>query len=77
MLPFDLGVLQMPGCTLYTSAEVLLGATTPGRSASWSLPISASSAGATFFTQTLVLDPSANPLGVGMSNAAAAVLGAR
>ena len=77
LLPFDLSVLNMPGCALYTSVEAQIGTTATGGTASWSLPIGAAGLGASFFNQAVVLDPTANVLGVGMSNAATAVVGRR
>ncbi|MEM7205378.1 MAG: kelch repeat-containing protein [Planctomycetota bacterium] len=78
-LPFDLTLVGMTGCTLYTGGEAILPVANPAGLASFSIPIPADPAlvGRSFYNQGLVVDPSANPLGLITSNAACAHIGAR
>ncbi|MEM7204519.1 MAG: hypothetical protein AAF628_29955 [Planctomycetota bacterium] len=76
-LPAALDALGMPGCSLLAGADLVLpGAATAGR-ATWTVPVTGAPVGTEFYSQAYVLDAGANPLGVTMSNGAAAVIGAR
>jgi hypothetical protein len=70
-LPIDLGIIGMPGCTLYTGIQRQYGLVISGGRAEWTidLPWDASFLGYTFFQQAVVLAPGANPLGLITSNA--------
>ncbi|MCB9872310.1 MAG: hypothetical protein H6836_05240 [Planctomycetes bacterium] len=78
-LPLSLDVLGMPGCQLLISADL----TTPipdrptPTSARWTtqIPLDPNLLGRSFYQQVLVLDPSANALGVTLSNASQATIG--
>ena len=78
-LPFDLGLLGMPGCTLQINPLITLAAGTPLRTATWTLPIPnlPSQIGASLYAQGLVLARDANPLGLLTSNGAELVIGKR
>lgn len=81
-LPLSLAGIGAPGCLLSVSADATVPAVlrpmTGGRGlATVAVPLSwTGSLGATFFTQWLVLDPVANPLGLQTSNAVAASVSA-
>ncbi len=76
-LPFDLGLIGMPGCTLLAAPEVsiLVSSASSVGTASWNIPNSPSHFGFRFYNQALVLDPIANAAGFVVSNAAAGQLG--
>ncbi|MBK8974785.1 MAG: hypothetical protein IPM29_02560 [Planctomycetes bacterium] len=78
-LPFDLTPIGMTGCTVYTSGEVLIGASTGAGTATLALtiPNDAVFAGRSVFMQVFAFDPGANPFGGTTSNALEARLGAR
>jgi hypothetical protein len=75
VLPLDLTPIQLPGCTLYVSGEALV----PMQSACGQVPIppNTSMIGAVFHSQGILHDPTANPLGLILSNAATARVGSR
>jgi hypothetical protein len=75
VLPLDLTPFQLPGCTLYVSGEALL----PMQSGCARVPIppGTSMIGAVFHSQGILHDPTANPLGLILSNAATARIGSR
>ncbi len=75
-LPLDLTVLNMPGCTLYTSVDwgVIPTANVLG-TAVWTFQIPPGVGGATFYNQAVVFDPLANQAGLTVSNAAEATVG--
>lgn len=74
-LPFDLGLIGLPGCQLLTSSEIGLPLTNQVGTAQWSLaiPLDARLHGATFHNQGFVLDAAMRPLGV--SNGGTATIG--
>lgn len=74
-LPLPLASLRMPGCTLWTGAEI----TQPTVVAPFLLEIPESPAlvGGQIFGQALVFDPPANPLGLIWSNGLALTIGGR
>ena len=79
-LPLDLSPFGFTGCTLHVSvlrANPLLVDGSSGR-AGWTLHVDdePSLLGVRFFTQGLVLDPSVNPAGFVVTNAAEGVIGA-
>ncbi|MBK8976323.1 MAG: hypothetical protein IPM29_10365 [Planctomycetes bacterium] len=77
-LPLDLGIIGMTGCTLYSSNEISLATTASAGTATFSIPLTSPSLiGVQFFNQGLAIDPSANPTGVVVSDAARAVVGLR
>ncbi len=79
-LPLALGSFGAPGCTLYTSAELLLPATNWNGTAYVALqlpPTLPPTLLPVFFAQTLVFDPAANQLGFVFSNAGAMTIGIR
>jgi hypothetical protein len=55
-LPLDLGLIGLPGCSLYTSVELATGVPNNAGTATWSVPIpnDPSLRGLTFFDQVLV-----------------------
>jgi hypothetical protein len=78
-LPVDLGSIGMPGCTLFTSAELVATLSAPSGVATWTLPIPPEPAfvGSRLWQQAVVLDPGANVLGMSASNAGEAYIGVR
>jgi len=74
-LPFDLSVIGMTGCTLYSSGDLLFPLTNVLGVASWSVALPATSSGTTFYNQAIVADPSANSLGLIVSDAGEANVG--
>lgn len=76
-LPFDLGVIGMPGSRLYTGMDVYLGAV-PNLNGRGTLPLvipnNATLSGATVHFQTAAFDPGATPLGWLTSNGLTVVL---
>jgi len=78
-LPLDLTPAGMPGCTLDVEIPLLAFAGSPNATLTWSLPIGTTPdlLGFSFFTQSLHLDPLANPLGATTSNALRHRIGGR
>lgn len=79
-LPMSLSSLGAPGCTAYVSGDVLLPVTNFNGTAYHSIAIPPNLLPSTvplFFAQGVTFDPAANPLGIAVSNAAAASLGIR
>ena len=77
-LPFDLSVLGMNGCTLYTSLDVTLPMTNLFGRARATVPIPLGrQPGLRFYNQAIVVDPGANAAGLVLSNAGAGVDGQR
>ena len=74
-LPFDLGVIGMDGCLLYTSADRVDNLNNVLGVALWTLQVPRSLANRTFYLQSIVSDPFANLLGMTVSNAAEAFVG--
>jgi hypothetical protein len=77
-LPFDLGVLGAPGCQVHVDLLALAAASTDAAGVGRmpvALPTQAGLVGITFFTQWLVLEPGANPLGLVTSAGAACRVG--
>jgi hypothetical protein len=75
-LPLDLTVLNMPGCTLYTSLDWgVIPTTNVLGTAVWTFQIPPGVGGATFYNQAIVFDPLANQAGLTVSNAAEATVG--
>jgi hypothetical protein len=69
-LPLDLTPLGLLGCSLAVEIPLLFAANSPGAALSWSLPVGNTPdlLGFSFFTQSLHLDPPANPFGATTSN---------
>lgn len=68
----DLSVVYMPGCRLYVSGDVTTGFAAAGASTAQhtlAIPNSASLAGAHLYSQSIVVAPGTNPLGIVTSNA--------
>lgn len=69
----------LPGCTLYTSLDLLVGSAATGTTGNGSLtliiPNNASLAGVKFLNQWMVLDRQANTIGVVLSNGGEATIG--
>jgi hypothetical protein len=76
-LPVDLALLGAPGCIGRVDPELTWFVLGTGQTAALALSIPSSTVfqGLPFFTQALVLDPSANTLGLLVSDAAALVIG--
>lgn len=68
-----------PGCSLYTSLDILLGAVATGASGAgtvpFALPNNASLVGLPFYNQWIVIDRAANNLGLTFSNGGAGKIG--
>jgi len=78
-LPLDLTVFGASGCRLYTGLDVVVVAPTTNGTATLAVPIPAmpALAGAKLFDQFLILDTSANSLGIAFSGLAEAQIGVR
>jgi len=78
-LPLSLDFIGMPGCTLHVSIDAAVALGNSGGRAVWPLPIPLewTLAGHSFYQQALVLDRNANALGLTVSNAGQATIGAR
>lgn len=78
-LPIDLGLLGAPGCLLRVSAEFLIPVPNLGGTAPLSLPIPDDTGllGIRFYLQGWVADPTANALGVAVTNGAEGLIGRR
>ena len=77
-LPIDLGPLGAPGCAILTSIEGMSAITTGAAGSatlSLSIPTQGAFIGYTFYNQFLVMDATANPLGVATSNGGRGVVG--
>ncbi len=77
-LPFSLDPLGAPGCSVLASCEVVDSVTTSSigtASVTLRIPGSLQFYGARFYNQWAVLDPSANPLGLRLSNAGSGFVG--
>ena len=76
-LPFDLGLVGMPGCALFCGADLTFPLTATGGLASWpiTIPYDVALVGALAYQQALVLDPAVNLLGATTSNAGELKLG--
>lgn len=77
-LPLQLDMLGATGCSLYVSADVVVFAMTDAQGAArmpLTLPADPGLIGSDVFFQWLVVDPNANPLGLGASDAAAVRVG--
>lgn len=77
-LPFDLGIIGMPGCQLLMSGDELTASLSnvSGR-APWTVrfPLDLRLIGTHYYLQAAVLDPTVNPLGVIVSNGGQAFIG--
>jgi len=77
-LPVELSLINMPGCHMYVSHELVMPFST-GLSSSytWSvtIPNNPTLLGLEFHNQAFVFDPTANPLGIATSNAGTATIG--
>jgi hypothetical protein len=73
-LPFDLGVLGAPNCSLRISGDQLSPATNVLGVGLWQLAIP-NLPGVIFFNQAIVFDPQANGLGLVLSNGGRGVIG--
>ena len=79
-LPLDLSSFGMPGCDLLVQGDTAVGGQPFGASRSHvrlQMPLQAATVGSHFYTQALVLDPTANPMGLVTSRGADCVIGAR
>lgn len=79
-LPLDLSIWQMSGCFLYQDRTVTFGLATNASGVAMftiQVPNTRHLVGATFFQQGFAGDPTANPLGIVVSNGTAATIGAR
>ncbi|MEZ5966957.1 MAG: kelch repeat-containing protein [Planctomycetota bacterium] len=78
-LPFDLGLVGAPGCSLRVGLDVVLPMQVASGSATQAFLVPASSAllGRTLFQQAIVLAPGVNAAGVVLSSARAALIGTR
>ncbi|MCA8972780.1 MAG: hypothetical protein KDC95_23540 [Planctomycetes bacterium] len=69
----------LPGCSLYTSLDVILGSNPTGTTGTgglkFTLPNSQNLVGIQFYNQWMVIDPAANTLGVVLSGGGAAKIG--
>lgn len=76
-LPTDLGSLGAPGCIVHTDVATMTPIANPGGSGTWTLAIPNLSLlrGLGFLQQVLVLDPTANALGVSLSHCGRGVFG--
>jgi hypothetical protein len=76
-LPLDLGLIGMPGCTLYANPLLVFPLQNTAGRATWSasIPYDTSYAGVSLFAQAGVTSPGANALGVVLSNAGELKLG--
>ncbi len=76
-LPTLLTGFGMPGCRLYTSADLLVVIPATAGVATWSFPVplQPSLVGEAFYLQGVTFDPAANPMGLATSNAATLVVG--
>jgi hypothetical protein len=77
-LPLDLTSLGATGCTLLASGETLLFSAVDAAGAATqtlAVPNDASLLGAAFFDQWWVVDPTANPAGIVLSNAGRGTIG--
>lgn len=72
--PVDLTLLGMPGCSGYTSPDLLISVTGAAGQASWSWPAVAGPIGAGLYVQALCLDPGTNAFGFTTSNAVFATI---
>ena len=79
VLPFDLGVIGMPGCLLYCGGDIGVSFANLGGRAAWpiAIPTDPAALGTVFYVQGAVVDPGANLLGVVVTNAGEARIGAR
>jgi len=77
LLPWSLGALGMPGCTMHASPDFLFFvAVAAGRATlAWPLPNDPGLVGVRFFDQAVFLDPGVNAMGAIVSNAGAGVIG--
>ncbi len=73
-LPFDLGGLGAPGCSVLSSGEDLRLLTNVLGSALWQWTIP-NAPGVSFYNQAFVFDPAANALGITVSNAGHGTIG--
>lgn len=73
-LPFDLGIAGAPGCTLLTSIDNILPLNNVLGSAAWTIDLPYLP-GASFYLQAVPFEPSANALGVALSNGGHGLLG--
>jgi hypothetical protein len=76
-LPLSLGVIGAPGCTALASGESLFVLTNVLGSAVWqfAVPNAPNAPGASFYNQAFALDPTANALGLTVSNGGQATIG--
>lgn len=74
-LPFDLSLIGISNCLLYTGIE----SSYPIANNAWSfnIPNLAALLGARFYNQALILDPGTNPFGAVVTNAGEAVIGGK
>lgn len=74
-LPFDLSLIGIIGCQLYTGIE----SSFPIAGGSWSfrIPNLGTLLGGRFYNQALVLDPGTNPFGAVVTNAGEATIGGK
>lgn len=78
-LPLSLAALGMPGCSLWTSIDVVASTAASGNQASLliGIPPTTSILGARLFGQALLFDVGANPFGATVSNGCEMIIGSR
>jgi len=78
-LPIALGPFGGAGCSAYVSGDIFVPVMNFNGTAyvDLQLPVALPTTYPTFFAQALAIDPAANGLGIGLSNAAAATIGIR
>jgi len=67
--PFDFGPLGAPGCLAHVNPVLLFCVAPPATFPVPPVPVPANARGVTLYTQWMVLDPRANPLGIALSEA--------
>ncbi|MCC6785569.1 MAG: hypothetical protein IT457_22140 [Planctomycetes bacterium] len=74
-LPLALGPLGAAGCSLLTGPDVVYPTTNLFGTALWTATLPSGLAGATIFNQGVILDASANALGLSLTNGGRAIVG--
>ena len=74
-LPYPLNSLGMPGCSLLTGPDGVYTCTSVFGTALWDVQLPPGLGGQIFYNQAVIFDPSANQMGVSLSNAGEIVVG--
>ena len=74
-LPYPLNSLGMPGCSLLTGPDGVYTCTNVFGTALWDVQLPPGLGGQSFYNQAVIFDPSANQMGVSLSNGGEAVVG--